>query len=63
MELTDILKFLAGLLTGSLLTITVNHVRKTITTNGSGKVDNSSTKSDQRGSHVNGSQSGRDTKN
>lgn len=60
METTDILTFLAGLISGSFLTVTVNYVRKNVINNDGGEVENSSTKSDQRRNRVGGDQAGRD---
>lgn len=60
MGITDILTFLAGLVSGSFLTLTFNYVRSNVLNNQGGALDKSNTKSDQRGSQVEGNQAGRD---
>ncbi len=60
METADILTFLGGLVSGSLLTLGFNYVRQEVFDNREGRFDGSKSKSDQRKSRVGGDQAGRD---
>lgn len=60
METADILTFITGLVSGSLLTIGVNSIRQKIVSNQGGRLDESRTNSNQKRSEVGGDQAGRD---
>jgi hypothetical protein len=60
LSLRDIIVFASGLLAGLTLSLVLKIVKKNTRIGHETKIDQSTTKSDQRGSRVGGNQGGRD---